>query len=134
MGEPFKCAAGHVGNLSVNCVGTNPNEEGYRCHFCAEVVERYARTRQNIRARRNSVTNMIGVKKAFEIQRGHPFAGQRICSTKIEDRYLHHQKEPVHDIESTRVFVSSDTGGKRTGGLTSRRSPGWLLVAERSML
>src|SRR5579863_6473596 len=70
MCEIYKCAAGHVGNLSANCIGTNPREDGYRCDFCLEVVARYARTGANIRARRNSVTSMVGVKRAHEIQRG----------------------------------------------------------------
>jgi hypothetical protein len=66
----MKCAAGNMGNLSANCIGTNPREIGYRCAFCKGVVERYARTRKDIGARRQSVENMMELKKSHEVQRG----------------------------------------------------------------
>lgn len=66
----MKCAAGNTGNLSVNCIGTNPKDTGYRCVFCKGVVERYARTRKDIAARRQSVANLMDIKKSHEVQRG----------------------------------------------------------------
>jgi hypothetical protein len=42
------------------------------------LVERYSRTKQTIAARRLSVSNMLDVKKAHEIQRGWSLRAQII--------------------------------------------------------
>ena len=63
------CAAGYTGNMSANCIGTNPRDAGYRCTYCKGVVKRYGRTRDNIRARRQSVADMMDVKRSYEVQR-----------------------------------------------------------------
>ena len=65
----MSCAAGNTGNMSVNCIGTNPRQGGYRCVYCRGVVKRYGRTRDNIQARRQSVADMMDVKRAHEVQR-----------------------------------------------------------------
>jgi hypothetical protein len=73
----MSCAAGPE-NRSQLCVGISPNVQGYRCNYCWGVVERYSRTKQTIAARRLSVSNMLDVKKAHEIQRGWSLRAQII--------------------------------------------------------
>lgn len=90
----MKCAAGSLGSFSANCIGTNPKEQGYRCAFCAEVVQRYARTAREVRARRQSVANMVDVKRAHEVQRGWSERAQIIVQDLFIERLNRRSSRP----------------------------------------
>ena len=85
----MSCAAGPE-NWSQHCVGIGPNVQGYRCNYCWGVIERYSRTKQTIAARRLSVSNMLDVKKAHDIQRGMVTPGADHCP-----RFIHRNVKPT---------------------------------------